>query len=264
MSRHGVVRSVMASSSAVRLRWLGVLGGAVVLVMLVVVGRAWADLQRQTSGLVMTTSPSGSAALAIPDLATLTRLADLVVVGHIASDGATRLLVQPAQTPIPFQPVAPPAGLSSEKAAELARQAPPPPRPAAADQSAAGAAAPAIPITAYPVQVERVARGSSAAGQQITVLQTGGTIGVPVVPGGPSVTRTLQVEDDTLMRAGERYVLFLQRTPDGTYAIVGGPQGRLGVDAGGKVHPLQPGAPATRGRDGQALETFVADVAALR
>ncbi|MDQ3810145.1 MAG: hypothetical protein M3336_07635 [Chloroflexota bacterium] len=244
-------------------KWEVVLGGALALTAVAAaaaMGRAWADLQHQTSELAVTTSRGAGSAVAIPDLASLTRLADLVVVGRVAGEGATRLEVQPAQTPIPFQPLAPPAGPSGGgKAGEPVT---PPPRAESLAQAGRGAG-PAIPITAYPVEVERVVRGGAGAGQQVTVVQTGGTFSVPVVPGGPSVTRTLQVEDDALMRVGERYVLFLRRNGDGTFAIVGGPQGRMLVDSGGRVHPVAGGSPATSGRDGQAVDTFVADVAAI-
>lgn len=244
--------------------WIAVGAGALGLAALAAVGRAWTDLQGQTDGLVMTSSSGASgAAFAIPDLRTLTRMADMVVVGRVASDGVVRLLVQPAQTPIPFQPAAPPSGLSDEKATEVARE-PAPTRSALANPPPTVASGPKIPITEYPFQIERVARGSAAGSQQITVLQTGGVFSAPLFPGGPSVTRSVQIEDDRLMKSGERYVLFLQRTPDGTFAVVGGPQGRLLVDSAARVHPLNPGSPALRGRDGQALDAFVADIATLQ
>jgi hypothetical protein len=228
---------------------VAVLAGVVAVLGLAVVGavgRAVFDLQRQAGDIL--TGPSGSM-LAIPDLASLARQADLVVVGRVSAAGVTRMLVQPAQTPIPFQP---PPGST-----------PPPTRVLPPEASRGGTLS--IPSTRYPVQVERVVRGSGVApAPQITVVQPGGVISAPVVPGGPALTRTVQIEDDTLMNANERYVLFLQRTDDGSYVVVGGPQGRLPIDAQGRVHPLHPGIPATRGHDGQALDSFISEVAAIR
>jgi hypothetical protein len=221
--------------------WIVVL---VVLIAAGLLGRAYVDLQQQAGDVLV--GPSVSA-LAIPDLAALTRMADVVVVGRVAGDGVTRLVAQPAQTPIPFQP---PAGA-----------APPPTR--VIPPQASRATSFSIPTTHFAVQVERVIRGTSPAAQ-IEVVQPGGIISSPVVPGGPSLTRTVQIEDDALMKRDERYVLFLQRTADGTYVMTGGPQGRLSLDAQGRVHPVHVGALAARAHDGQTLDNFVAEVAAVR
>jgi len=227
--------------------WFAGLAAVLVLVGVALFGRAYLDLQRQAGDLVL--GPSGSA-FAIPDLASLTRQADLVVVGRVAGGGVTRLLVQAAQTPIPLQP---PPG------------APPPPTRVIPPTASRGGGTLSLPSTLYPVQVERVVRGSGAsAAAQINVSQPGGVINAPVVPGGPALTRTVQIEDDTLMKQDERYVLFLQRTPDGSYAVVGGPQGRLPVDSQGRVQPLHPGIPATRTHARQALDSVATEVAAIR
>jgi hypothetical protein len=209
------------------------------------IGRAYFDLQRQAGDLVL--GPTGSA-FPIPDVASLTRQADLVVVGRVAGAGVTQVLAQEAQTPIPLQSSTP----------ALSTRAIPP-------EAGRGDGRLSILSTRYPVQVERVIRGSGASpGAQINVAQPGGVISAPVVPGGPALARTVQIEDDTPMHQGERYVLFLQRTADGSYVVVGGPQGRLTVDSQSQVHPLHPGIPATRGHDGQALDSFASEVAAVR
>src|SRR5437667_5200275 len=126
-------------------------------------------MQRRVGYILMV--PSGSAP-GIPDLASLTRQADLVVVGRVSADGVTRLLVQAAQTPIPFQP--PP------------NSTPPPTRVIPPEASRGGTLS--IPSTRYPVQVERVVRGAGVApAAQITVVQPGGVISAPLVPGGPAI-----------------------------------------------------------------------------
>src|SRR5436190_8607540 len=131
--------------------WLTVGACTVGLLALAAVGRAWADLQAQTGGLVLTMAPrDNSSTLTVPDLGTLTRMADVVVVGRVAGDGTTRLLDQPVITPIPFQPVAPPPGLPPEKATALPPAAPPT-RAAPSSAPPSAASGPRIPITAYPI-----------------------------------------------------------------------------------------------------------------
>jgi hypothetical protein len=176
--------------------------------------------------------PSSESAPAIPDLATLTRQAELVVVGRVAAPGTTRQDAQPAQTPI-----GPTIGPTRTG------QGQPPP----------GGAGISIPITTYIVDVEREARGAPLPGARITVTQSGNPIrGAP-----PSA-------DDVPMAAGERYVLFLRSAADGTFFVVGGIQGRLLVDAQGNVHPVGSGSPATRSHDGQSLDAFLTEVRAIK
>jgi hypothetical protein len=176
---------------------------------------------------------SSESAPAIPDLATLTRQADLVIVGQVASTGTTRQIAEPVQTPI-----GPAIGPTREG------QGQPP---------IGGGIS--IPMTTYVVDVERVARGGlpPVAGSQISLTQPGNPIrGAP-----PSA-------DDAPLAPGERYVLFLQLAADGTFYVVGGVQGRLAVDAQGTVHPVGSGSPATRGHNGQALDAFLNDVSAVK
>jgi hypothetical protein len=147
---------------------------------------------------------------AIPDLTALTRLANLVVVGRIASPGTTR-------------------------------------------QVSSGGSGISFPVTTYSVDVERVVRGAPPPGTQIVLAQSGN----PIAGAPPSA-------DDPPLTAGERDVLFLQRADDGTYFLVGGPQGRLTIDAQGNVHTVGAGSPATRGRDGQMLDAFLNDVLTVK
>jgi hypothetical protein len=172
---------------------------------------------------------SSESAPAIADLASLTRQADLVVVGRVASPGTNRQVAQPIQTPI-----GPSIG------------------PTRAGQGQTiGAGGISIPIATYTVDIERVARGTAT--PRITVTQSGNPI-----PGAPPSA------DDVPLAAGERYVLFLQAATDGTFFVLGGVQGRLVVDAQGNVHPVGSGSPATRDHDGQSLDDFLNDVSAVK
>jgi len=213
----GVVRAVVSG--------FGV--GAFALLTTAACGPSGATVAVQSSS--QSASAASESAPAIPDLATLTHQADLVVVGRLAAPPTTRQVAQPIQTPI-----GPAVG----------------PTRVGQGQAAPGGGGISIPITTYTVDVERVARG--AATPQITVTQSGNPIrGAP-----PSA-------DDVPLATGERYVLFLQAAADGTFFVVGGVQGRLVVDAQGAVHPLGSGSPATRGHDGQALDAFLNDVGAV-
>ena len=200
---------------------------------------------------------------AITDLAALVHAADLIVVARVAADGTSRLVVQPDQTP-PAVPPPPPQGLGDDKS-RLAAQQPPavtPTRQSPAQVASSGTTG--LPVTDFPVEVERVVRGAGAvSGARITVIQPGGSVKVPIFPGGPARARRVQIEDDSLMSPGERYVLFLRAAEAGAFRVVGGAQGRLTVDAQDRVHPLHPGIPPTRGHDGQTLSGFLTDVAAI-
>lgn len=173
---------------------------------------------------------NSESAPAIPDLTTLTRLANLVVVGRLASPGVTRQVAQPIMTPI-----GPAIG------------------PTRSGQPQSGGGGINIPVTSYSVDVERVVRGTPPPGAQLVLVQSGN----PIAGAPPSA-------DDPPLTAGERDVLFLQRADDGTYFLVGGPQGRLTIDAQGNVHTVGAGSPATRGRDGQALDAFLNDVLTVK
>jgi hypothetical protein len=227
----------------------------VALVMGAVVGRAYVELQQPVNSQAVEMNAS---VRAIPDLTALVRQSDLVVVGRVVGDGNTRLEVQPIDTPKANPPTPAPRIVSDEKAA-APNSGPPPAGPPG--QLTLGRR-PQTPVTSFGIEVERVAHGTAPAAQQITVVQPGGTISVPTLPGGPVLTRTVQIEDDKLMRSGQRYVLFLKRGENGAFFVVGGAQGRLSVDTTLKVHPVNPGAPATRTHDGQPLDSFLAEVAA--
>jgi hypothetical protein len=227
----------------------------VVLVIGVVVAHAYVELQQPINSQAVEMNAS---VRAIPDLTALVRQSDLVAVGLVVGDGNTRLQVQPIVTPNANPPTPAPRGVSDPKAGSP-NSVPPPAGPPG--QLTLGRR-PQTPVTSFGVEVERVAHGTAPAGQQITVVQPGGTISVATFPGGPVLTRTVQIEDDMLMRSGQRYVLFLKRGESGAFFVVGGAQGRLSVDTTLKVHPLNPGAPATQAHDGQPLDSFLAEVTA--
>lgn len=176
--------------------------------------------------------PSSESGLAISDLATLTRQAEVVVVGRVAAPGTTRQVAQPVQTPIG-------PGIGPTRTGQ--GQLPP------------GGGGISIPITTYMVDVERQVRGAPLPGTRITVTQSGNPIrGAP-----PSA-------DDVPMAAGERDVLFLQSAPDGTFFVVGGVQGRLLIDAQGNVHPVGAGSPAARSHDGESVDALLSEVSAIK
>jgi hypothetical protein len=196
------------------------------LVVVIAGGVALAYLEREPTLQVVSMPDSERA---IPDLATLVHESDLIVVGRVAGDGTSRLPAQPGQSP----------GASTVLGG--------------------------LPVTDYPFDVERVARGALVSpGARITLIQPGGTIKVPIFPGGPSRTRVVQFEDDTLMARADRYVLFLKPAEGGAFSVVGGAQGRLIVDAQNRVHPLHAGIPPTHAYDGQTLDAFLTDVAAIK
>ena len=193
---------------------------------------------------------------AIPDLGALVRQSDVVVVVRVLDGGTVRVQNQPVVTPAanPPAPQSPPIGKSTL----------PTPLPAVQQQGQISVSRPQTPMTVFKVEIERAVRGNATAGEQLSVVQAGGTISAPVVPGGPVLTQTVQIEDERLMQVGERNVLFLKRAPDGTFFITGQAQGRLTIDAAGKVQAVNPGAPATHTYDGQALDDFLVAVMAIR
>jgi hypothetical protein len=89
---------------------------------------------------------------------------------------------------------------------------------------------PGVAATQYVVSVDRYVKGTGA--KSIVVKQSGGRLG--------SVRQV--VEGDPPMVVGNRYLLYLSRVPDGPYAgnyiVLGGPQGRFGVDSSDKLTPI--------------------------
>jgi hypothetical protein len=217
------------------------------------IGRAYLEIQATASDRLVELHASYKA---IPDLATLKSQADLVVVGRIAQNGTTNLVTQPgnagapAAAPAPFQ--------LSDKKANAVKQLPAP--QSSTDPSVPNANI-GTPVTTYEVQIQRVLKGSVTG--QINVTQLGGKVSLDTFPGGPKLQRTVVFEGDTLLNAGERHVLFLKRANDGTFFVVGGPQGRLSIDNTDKLQPIDSTAPAHRGRAGGTLEAFIAELGAL-
>jgi hypothetical protein len=190
------------------------------------------------------------------DVAAMTRDTDLVVVARVMGEGKTRYVAQAVEKPRAFQPAASTDNATSEKQ-RLASTMPEPPT------NTATSAQFDLPVTTFTLAVERVVRGS-ARGDMLTVSQPGGIVRTPTFPGGPQITRTVQFEHDPAMKSGERQLLFLRDTGDGTYYVVGGPQGRLRIDAAETAHAIDRAAPAVRGRNGERVESLLAEVAAVR
>ncbi len=103
---------------------------------------------------------------------------------------------------------------------------------------------PSVAATRYVVSVDRFVKGSG--NKSIVVKQTGGRLG--------NVRQV--VEDDPQMVVGQRYLLYLALVPDGPYAgdyfVLGGPQGRFAVDAGGSLTPIG-SVPAPAGVTGSTI-----------
>jgi hypothetical protein len=191
---------------------------------------------------------------AYASLDALAQRADLIVVGHRIDQGRTHLVAQPPQQSTAFQPNQSTNVPADKSKLALGQVAP--------TAKAGAPAAPAMdtPFTDFNIEVTRVLHGQVAAGAHLTVSQPGGLVELPTFLGGPTLKRTIEFEHDTLMTPGQDHVLFLGTAKDGTYYVVGGPQGRLSVDKAGKIHPIDAGAPATRGRAGQTLESFALEV----
>jgi hypothetical protein len=187
------------------------------------------------------------------DVAALTRDADLVVLGRVVGEGKTHLVAQPSERPRAFQPPA-------VSAADPAKQNL---APVESTSSASTATQFDLPVTRFRLAIERVVHGT-AQSQELTITQPGGKLVTPTFPGGPQITRTVQFEHDTPLTAGERQLVFLRATGDGTYYVVGGPQGRLTIDRAERIHPVDRATPAVRGREGQQMDALLEEVVAVR
>lgn len=53
-----------------------------------------------------------------------------------------------------------------------------------------------------------------------------------IMTGQETATDIVEIEDDPLMLQGEKALVFCKRNTDGTYRILGGPQGRLAYQDG--------------------------------
>jgi hypothetical protein len=190
-------------------------------------------------------------------VASMTRDADLVVLGRVVGEGKTHYVAQPVEQPRAFQPPADTERLTSAEKQNLATA------PVESHPNVATSAQFDLPVTAFTLSVERVVRGT-ARDSALTMTQPGGTLRTPTFPGGPQITRTVEFEHDPAMKPGERHLLFLRDAGDGTYYVVGGPHGRLRIDQGQQAHPIDRAAPAVRGRDGERVESLLSEVAAVR
>ncbi len=183
----------------------------------------------------------------------MTRDADLVVLGRVVGEGKTHLVSQPVEQPRAFKPPAVTPAVDGKAAAEVSSEP---------QTNAAASAQFDLPVTVFALKIERVVHGT-ARSSELTISQPGGKLRTPTFPGGPQITRTVQFEHDPQLQAGERHLLFLRDAGDGTYYVVGGPQGRLTIDRTDKVHPIDRASPATRGREGERVDALLDEVAAV-
>lgn len=193
----------------------------------------------------------------VPNLDTLTRQSDLVVVGRVVDKGSTHLIAQPtgqsqAASNAGVGPV--PADKGSLAASQQA---------SSPQQSSSVLPDQSIPETTYTVQIVSVMHGAAPASGRIRVNLPGGLVTLPTFPMGPRLQRTLVWENNPLFTAGEQEVLFLHQNADGSYSVVGGPQGRFTI-AHGSVHPIDSAAPLAKGHDGESVSGFSHDVSIVR
>ncbi len=226
-----------------------VVGTGALLAAAVVIGRDYRALHQRAGEREVEV---GAVYRAIPDLAAVTRESDVVAVGRVVAQGATRVLRQPDQSPAPV--ASPTPGRRGAAGSGGPVEEPSAGKNPGADYD--------TPVTDYTVVVDRVLQGRVAAGSRLTVTQPGGRLELPTFRGGPKLKRTFVFEEDPLMAVGEEHVFFLKQAPDGSYYVVGGPQGRFQV-RDGRAEPVAPGSPLGRAHPGEPLEDFLARVRAV-
>ena len=100
----------------------------------------------------------------------------------------------------------------------------------------------AFPSTLFTMKIDTLLWGEPL-DAAITVYMTGGTLADGAL---------LQVTGDPLMKAGEQYLVFCQENRDGTYTVLGGPQGRFRCLDGKLTALYQPDKSLTIPRDSDA------------
>ena len=115
-----------------------------------------------------------------------------------------------------------------------------------------------IIMTDYTIAIERAAKGDFAEADEVIVAQTGGVL----------VGDGYEIQDNPLMRTGDRVLLFLIESPlrPDTYYVAGGPQGRYPVDIEDTVRTLRSeypdrDIPSVGGIADRQLEVVLADAA---
>ena len=249
--------STLAFSRAFNPRRLAILlGTGALAISAMTVGRAYLDIQDSASDRLVELNASYKAA---PDLPTLKANSDLVIVGRIVKVDATKLITQTGNDRNVSAPAPAAVNLDPKKAQAEKLQ---PPAPGLPSKNPVANANLGTPETTYTVQVERSLKGNAPA--QISLTQLGGKVTLDTYPGGPKLQRTVEFESDTLMQAGERNVMFLNRAADGTFFVGSGPQGRVSVDPANRVHAIDPHAPALKAHDGADLESFLGSITAAK
>lgn len=93
-----------------------------------------------------------------------------------------------------------------------------------------------VPATAVTFKVDESYRGPFEPGQEITVVQTGGTVG----------NTTYVIDQEPPLEEGERYLLFMRAGFDETFVILGGSAGMFAEADDAFVPVLEESSPFTR------------------
>jgi hypothetical protein len=109
-----------------------------------------------------------------------------------------------------------------------------------------------IPTQRITVEVVKAYKGPVAAGQELTLFQTGGTVLPPAPAEGHHATTRVQqlvLEGDPRYEADEQYLLMLEPGPQGTLRTVS-PEGRYRYAKGSEaLTPMVKGAVASEVKD---------------
>lgn len=71
-----------------------------------------------------------------------------------------------------------------------------------------------------------------SAGSKLSLTKSASGFGIYMTGGIDSEGYSLQMEEDPLMKSNEEFLLFARENDDGTFTILGGPQGRFIYDNG--------------------------------
>lgn len=143
-----------------------------------------------------------------------------------------------------------------------------------------------LPSTDVDLLVTGVGKGELRANDIVTLTQTGGLYRpthivndakgsvAPLPPDAPPGAQPyppppanaepvlLELQDDPLLRVGERVGLALRLVPDLDVYVLLNPQGRFNVDSAGRVHVVRKEDEALAGLDGLTVEQLLARVRA--
>jgi len=114
-------------------------------------------------------------------------------------------------------------------------------------------------VTDYLVRVDEALKGDVASGNDLTLRQPGGQV---VLGNGKSAE--VQMPDYWKQpQTGDKYIFFLKNKRDGTFALVGGPQGLFKVKEG-KVDPQgHPDDKLRQTHNGKGKDSFLKEVRSM-